>query len=234
MFPPPAASPGGPQAQGKNNIQNSSRQRPTLGFGSEGFNSGVIFRLPLSQSPALACSLPHSVSLTLSQRDLVFVKGTNGNFQLGERGEGRGCGGGECKKTPTHPPSLPPSKDSIRRDQIRALASSAPRADSRTMCPIWASGSGWVGGRRGRGGGRGSGGSLGHRNQLHPHPWGPRSTTPAQEGRKESPPARRRAPRPLAVHDPRALACKQGHQCPPPPPPRHSHGLPLPVKSRVH
>lgn len=33
-----------------------------------------------------------------------------------------------------------PSKDSIRRDQIKLLASSAPEADRLTVCPIWESG----------------------------------------------------------------------------------------------
>lgn len=33
-----------------------------------------------------------------------------------------------------------PSKDSIRRDQIKLLASSAPEADRLTVCPIWVSG----------------------------------------------------------------------------------------------
>lgn len=38
-----------------------------------------------------------------------------------------------------------PSKDSIRRDQIKLLASSAPEADRLTICPIWASGTVRVG-----------------------------------------------------------------------------------------
>lgn len=38
-----------------------------------------------------------------------------------------------------------PSKDSIRRDQIKLLASSAPEADRLTVCPIWASGTVGVG-----------------------------------------------------------------------------------------
>lgn len=38
-----------------------------------------------------------------------------------------------------------PSKDSIRRDQIKLLASSAPAADRMTVCPIWVSGTVMVG-----------------------------------------------------------------------------------------
>ena len=38
-----------------------------------------------------------------------------------------------------------PSKDSIRRDQIKLLASSAPEADRLTVCPIWVSGTAGVG-----------------------------------------------------------------------------------------
>lgn len=124
-------SPGAPSVQGKNNIQNSCRQRPTLGFGSKGFNLRVIFRLPLS----ISCT--HSLSLSLSQRDLVFVKATNGNFQLGSEGGERKGVRGKCE--------MAPSKDSIRRDQIKLLASSAPEADSLTMCPIWASGTAGAG-----------------------------------------------------------------------------------------
>lgn len=37
------------------------------------------------------------------------------------------------------------SKDSIRRDQIKLLASSAREADRLTVCPIWASGTVGVG-----------------------------------------------------------------------------------------
>lgn len=92
-----------------------------------------LFLGSLSQSPALTLSL----SLSLSQRDLVFVKATNGNFQLGSEGGERKGVRGKCEKAP--------SKDSIRRDQIKLLASSAPEADSLTMCPIWASGTAGAG-----------------------------------------------------------------------------------------
>lgn len=60
-----------------------------------------------------------------------------------------------------------PSKDSIRRDQIKLLASSAPEADRLTVCPIWVSGTVEAG----------AWGSRGHCNQLHRHPWGPLTPT---------------------------------------------------------
>lgn len=110
--------------QGTNDIQISCRQQPTLGFGSKGFNLRVIFSLPLSISRTL--------SLSLSPSGLGFVNGTNGNFQLGSKGGERKGVIGKWEEAP--------SKDSIRRDQIKLLASSAPEADRLTVCPIWASG----------------------------------------------------------------------------------------------
>lgn len=116
------------KAQGRNNIQNSCRQQPTLGYGNRGFILGDIFSL--SQSSALFTTFPNGT---------CFVKGTNGNFQLGSRGGEREGVRGKCEKAP--------SKDSIRTDQIKPLASSAPKADRLTICPIGASGTAGTGAR---------------------------------------------------------------------------------------
>lgn len=106
----------------------SCRQQPTLGFGSKGFNLRVIFSLPLSIS----------LTRSLSPAGLCFVKGTNGNFQLGRKG-------GERNEVRSKVREEAPYTDSIRRDQIKLLASSAPEADRLTVCPIWVSGTVRVG-----------------------------------------------------------------------------------------
>lgn len=71
--------------------------------------------------------------LALSPTGLCFVKGTNGNFQLGRKGGERHGVRGKVREEA-------PYTDSIRRDQIKLLASSAPEADKLTVCPIWVSG----------------------------------------------------------------------------------------------
>lgn len=94
--------------------------------------------------------------LALSPTGLCFVKGTNGNFQLGRKGGERHGVRGKVREEA-------PYTDSIRRDQIKLLASSAPEADKLTVCPIWVSGTVMV---------RGLGGPEVMCNQLHLHPWG--------------------------------------------------------------
>lgn len=100
----------------------SCRQQPTLGFGSKGFNLRVIFSFPLS----ISCTL------SLSPSAHCFVKGTNGNFQLGKERDEQGSQRQERDEAT--------SKDSIRTDQIKLLASSVHEAERLTVCPIWASG----------------------------------------------------------------------------------------------
>lgn len=87
-----------------------------------------LFLVSFSQSPALFIVFPNGT---------CFVKGTNGNFQLGSKGGERKGVRGKCEKAP--------SKDSIRTDQIKPLASSAPEADRMTICPIWVSGTAGAG-----------------------------------------------------------------------------------------
>lgn len=115
--------------RGTNDIQISCRQQPTLGFGSKGFNLRVIFSLPLSISHTLSLSFPNGT--LFCQRH---------QWKLSIREQGRREEGSQRQLR-----EEAPSKDSIRRDQIKLLASSAPGADKLTACPIWASGTVRVG-----------------------------------------------------------------------------------------
>lgn len=102
----------------------SCRQQPTLGFGSKGFNLRVIFSFPLSISCTLSLSFP--IETLFCQRH---------QWKLSIREQEREEQGSQRQER-----DEAPSKDSIRTDQIKLLASSVHEADRLTVCPIWASG----------------------------------------------------------------------------------------------